>query len=182
MPIVAMTAHAMKGDRERCLAAGMDDYVAKPVQRRDLVRVLRWAAGLPPVGPTPPAAAPPAGEVLDHAKALERLGGDEELYVEVAGIFRKDALQLVDAIQTAVRDRDADALRRTAHSLKGAAGYVGGMAVARLAQRTRVGRRGRRPDDCHDRPGRPHPRGGTTDGRPRRPADASHCLTEELRL
>jgi signal transduction histidine kinase/CheY-like chemotaxis protein len=52
-PVVAMTAHAMKGDRERCLAGGMDEYVSKPVQRAEVVRVLAWAAGLSPPRPRP---------------------------------------------------------------------------------------------------------------------------------
>jgi len=148
MPIVAMTAHAMKGDRERCLAAGMDDYVSKPVQRSELLRVLAWAEQLlpPTVAPAPTTAAvnvdtpaplvprddlPPA---FDRAAALAGLGGDEELFNEVAGLFLTDAPRLVAEVRRAVADGDAATLHRLAHTLKGAAGYVGGVGVVVAAR------------------------------------------------
>ena len=145
-PIVAMTAHAMKGDRERCLAAGMDDYISKPVQRAELLRVLTWAASLtsketpvtgddtvigPDVTPMPAAMQPPP---YDRAAAIERLGGDEELFAEVAGLFVAETPGQVAEIRRAVAAGDADTLRRTAHALKGAAGYVGGGPTAAAAQ------------------------------------------------
>jgi PAS domain S-box-containing protein len=133
IPIVAMTAHAMKGDRERCLAAGMDDYLAKPVQRSELDRVLAWVAGAPATAPKESAPAEPVA--FDRTSALERLGGDEALFAEVAGLFLTDAPQQLEDIRRAVAARDAGALRRAAHSLKGAAAYVGGMAASSVAHR-----------------------------------------------
>jgi|GEM_PF-386869 len=131
-PLVAMTAHAMKGDRERCLEAGMDDYVSKPVQRAELMRVLAWAAG----GRTlPTAEAEPAVESpIDREEALERLGGDEELFAEVAGVFLADAPRLLNEIRAAIAAGDADGVHRAAHGLKGTAGYVGGKPAADAAQ------------------------------------------------
>ena len=135
IPIVAMTAHAMKGDRERCLAAGMDDYVTKPVQRSELTRVLAWAAGTP-FGTGVTAEPEPVGllRTLDRATALERLGGDEELFADVAGLFLADAPRMVDQLRQAISVGDAPTVQCTAHGLKGAAGYVGGQAAAAAAE------------------------------------------------
>jgi CheY-like chemotaxis protein len=133
-PIVAMTAHAMKGDRERCLAAGMDDYVSKPVQRSELQRVLDWAAGRVTASVTAQTPAPrDVSSVLDRAAALERLGGDEGLFEEVAAIFRTDSQSLLSEIRRAVKAADAATVHRAAHGLKGAAGYVGGKPAADAA-------------------------------------------------
>jgi two-component system, sensor histidine kinase and response regulator len=131
---VAMTAHAMKGDRERCLAAGMDDYVSKPVQRAELVRVLEWAAGQRSTSiaaPTPPPR--DLNPAFDRAAAVERLGGDEELFAEVAGVFCGDAPKLLSELRGAVESGDAGTVQRAAHGLKGAAGYVVGTGAASAA-------------------------------------------------
>ncbi|VTR98761.1 multi-sensor hybrid histidine kinase : Histidine kinase OS=Singulisphaera acidiphila (strain ATCC BAA-1392 / DSM 18658 / VKM B-2454 / MOB10) GN=Sinac_7402 PE=4 SV=1: PAS_3: HisKA: HATPase_c: Response_reg: Response_reg: Hpt [Gemmata massiliana] len=143
MPIVAMTAHAMKGDRERCLAAGMDEYVSKPVQRTELLRVLDWAISLAPVAAVPAPAPvlvtestpPPRGlpPAFDRAAALERLGGDEELFTEVAELFCADSQKFLDELQNAVTRGDAATVQRAAHGLKGASGYVGGTGTAEAA-------------------------------------------------
>ncbi len=151
-PVVAMTAHAMAGDRDRCLAGGMDDYLTKPVQREELFRVLSWIESLdwkaevaetsPPLAqamvetPTP-RRAERIGLPLsfDRAEALERLGGDEELFAEVAGLFRTDGPKLLREIRSAVAVGDAACLKRSAHGLKGAAGYVGGIDAAAAARR-----------------------------------------------
>lgn len=133
MPIVAMTAHAMKGDRERCLAAGMDDYLAKPVQRSELDRVLAWVAGLP--APTTKATALSEPAAFDRDAAIERLGGDEALFAEVAGLFLTDAPQQLEEIRLALAAQDAMTLRHAAHSLKGSAAYVGGTAASVAAHK-----------------------------------------------
>ncbi|VTT97883.1 signal transduction histidine kinase : PAS domain S-box OS=Singulisphaera acidiphila (strain ATCC BAA-1392 / DSM 18658 / VKM B-2454 / MOB10) GN=Sinac_7190 PE=4 SV=1: MASE1: PAS_4: PAS_9: PAS_3: HisKA: HATPase_c: Response_reg: Hpt [Gemmataceae bacterium] len=130
-PIVAMTAHAMVGDRDRCLAAGMDDYLSKPVHRDDLLAVLRQVSDADAPGPV--AAPPPDPIVFDHREALDRLG-DEELLAEVGRLFESEAPRLLGELTAAVAAGDAGSVRRNAHSLKGAAGYVGGAGVARAAQ------------------------------------------------
>jgi PAS domain S-box-containing protein len=155
LPVVAMTAHAMKGDRERCLAHGMDDYVSKPVQRPELLRVLAWASGMrnaecgmrnqreaiPPQPPGSdsafriPQSTIPETPPLDREAALERLGGDEELFAEVAALFLSDAPRMVEDIRRAAEAGDPATLQRAAHTLKGAAGYVGGVAAAAAARR-----------------------------------------------
>ena len=108
LPIIAMTAHALIGDRERCLAAGMDDYIAKPMTSDKLLAVL--------------AAIPlqcPVEEAFDMASSLERINGDLEFLIELADMLAHDAPVQVEEIRDAVDRNDAAKLERAAHRLKG---------------------------------------------------------------
>src|SRR5262249_29197385 len=116
LPILAMTAHAMKGDRERCLAAGMDGSIAKPIQLSELWQAID--AALPAAAATPSA---PGGPVVDRAAVLARTGGDRELLQELIEIFRGDYPRHLADIKAAVAAGDAARLNRSAHALKGAA-------------------------------------------------------------
>jgi len=117
IPIVALTAHAMKGDRERCLASGMDGYLAKPLQRDELREVIReLVAGrtAPPATPAPPATA-----ANDEAALLKRFGGDRKFLRAMARIFLADAPKRMHEIRHAIDQRHFEKLRTAAHTLKG---------------------------------------------------------------
>ncbi len=112
--IVAMTAHAMNGDRERCVAAGMDGYLSKPLEPRMLFSTVEDDA---PAAPAARAASP----AFDRTAALERLAGNEKLLSDVIGSFLDDCPARLNAIKAAVDARDSDTIRREAQRLKGAA-------------------------------------------------------------
>ena len=136
IPIVAMTAHAMKGDRERCLAAGMDGYVSKPLQAQELLNIVDALVVAPEGASEAPAAptAEPEARVFDQAAALNRVEGDEELLRELAGLFLEEAPGLLAQMRQALTTGDADGLERAAHSLKGSASNIDAHATFEAAR------------------------------------------------
>ena len=138
-PVIALTANALQGDRERCLDAGMDDYLAKPVSEADLARVLEhWLPG----GPSP----------LDFSEAVEpqtiaylrQLGGADKNFVhDLIALYVEDGGQRIAAIRAALEAGDPTELASAAHALKSSAGNMGAMTVRAIAEVIeQIGRKG----------------------------------------
>jgi len=113
-PIIAMTAHAMKGDRERCLAAGMDAYISKPIQLDELLEVTESLSGFS----TSTEVSVDSGWELEVA--LARVGGDQVLLADLAKIFCEQSPKLLVAVQNAVAQKNLVDLKCAAHCLRGA--------------------------------------------------------------
>ena len=173
VPILALTAHAMRGDQERCLRAGMDGYIAKPIDIDSFLNVVEAFAPRPgddpPEAPAPAVASPggpPGGDgrsnaggsqedtvgvdpgaLYDRAATLKRLGNDEELFRDMIAYFMDDYPRLLDQLRLGLLEDDARGVERSAHSLKGLASNCGSGPAARAASLVEdIGREGRLPE------------------------------------
>ncbi|MFW5840100.1 MAG: response regulator [Planctomycetota bacterium] len=146
VPIVAMTAHAMESDKSRCLEAGMDGYLAKPVDAGRLLAMIQGLTGQDVSGAVPELDGPAGREGIaepledcperpqfDRPGAVERLGGDEHLLAALAEEFLKDGPQMIDEIREAIGASAYDAVAENAHAIKGAVGLFSTGEVFRAA-------------------------------------------------
>ena len=136
IPIIAMTAHSMKGDRELCLEAGMDDYISKPITPQALAEaVKKWLDPVQAPSPEAPASKPKTislqGQaVFDRPALLARLMGDRDLVKEIIAIFLRDMPQKIQTLKTRIEQGDAGLAGEQAHAIKSAADNVGGLVLS----------------------------------------------------
>jgi len=145
LPILAMTANAMPGDKERCLKAGMNDYMAKPVHEEDLRRAIEKWGGRRASEPTTVPAETHAmdekkpSEILDHTviQSLRELGGDDDpgLFIELVHLFLSDTPERMKQLEEALEKNDPTALEHAAHGLKSSAANLGAVMLSDLFKR-----------------------------------------------
>ncbi len=180
VPIVALTADAMKGDRERCIDAGMDDYLSKPFQSADLLMMLnRWVSEKPNtdeaieiVAPEPDLSPEPCKDPEDRQpevvtsissaqddvqrfdpkplSAIRNLGQGQDIMVRIIGMFKDSTPEAVDEMRQSLKDGDNECLRRVAHTLKSSAANLGAMEISALARHIEQAAREERHDGVEE--------------------------------
>ncbi|MEI6424715.1 MAG: Hpt domain-containing protein, partial [Lentisphaerota bacterium] len=141
IPIVALTARAMKGDREECLQAGMDGYVSKPLKLDELIAAVeKVESGQPPTESIAENRLQPDREkdVFDRSLAINGIDGDLNLFSEIAGIFISNCMHMISQIREAIRQGNASDLESAAHALKGSVSNFGAQTSVKLAQKLEV--------------------------------------------
>jgi PAS domain S-box-containing protein len=137
-PIIAMTAHAMKGDRERCLAAGMDGYTSKPIRIGELEHAIAQLISPPNSAKVPVSEADQADGAIDHTALLAGVDGNRRVLRELVRLFLADCPRRLAEIKEAIRRGDAGALGRAAHTLKGSIGNFAAKSAFAAAQRLEI--------------------------------------------
>jgi polar amino acid transport system substrate-binding protein len=142
LPVIAMTANAMAGDREKCEAAGMNDHISKPIRVREMFATLdRWIrpAQTAPAADDTQTAAPqaetviPALDGIDVAQGLDRVLGNRGLYLRLLGKYRDSQQDFEAQFRVAVQQGNSELATRLAHTLKGVSGNIGAEAVRQAA-------------------------------------------------
>lgn len=153
IPVIAMTAYAMKGDKERCMEAGMDDYISKPVSFKSLMETLqKWQGGTQKENRAEPADGKASGSlpVFDSRAFLERVMDNKDLARKLIALFFKDTPKHMEGLRESIEKRDCDQVRWHAHSIKGSSANMGGMALSDIAARIEKACNQNQPDEIAD--------------------------------
>ncbi len=160
LPIIALTAQAIHGDRQRCLAAGMTEYVTKPVQRDALLKLLGQCIGEIPMdelsaGPESgtgglPTRQPDHAESLAFMELLERCGGSADTVFRVLKMFQSRAAEKSDELSAAIERGDLEQARGLAHALKGSAANVSAPHVSQVADEIEAAARDGQHETCRE--------------------------------